>query len=155
MSGRIFLCGALLFALSGCGTQIIELLPSADTGTVDLGAGRDTGPAQDLGPRDTGFDTGFDGGSDGGFDGGLDVGFDAGIDGGFDAGIDMGTACVCRFVSCRTDPDCAARIGAGSTCGRDSVCARSVGACQTVRDCDPNPGGWSCVTSPDGLTPCP
>lgn len=67
--------------------------------------------------------------------------------------LDMGTApaCTCRFPLCRTDPDCEARIGAGSRCV-GTYCTGAVGSCRTDREC---PSNLVCVTGPNSTTACP
>jgi hypothetical protein len=61
--------------------------------------------------------------------------------------------CVCRFINCRGDSDCAAAIGSGSTCV-GKTCTGGKGSCKQASDC-----GliieWACTSSPSTTTPCP
>jgi hypothetical protein len=62
---------------------------------------------------------------------------------------DSGSSCICRL-ACRTDPECAASVGARSTCLR-GTCTGGTNACQSDAECDP---GFSCAASDTSLDPC-
>ena len=69
------------------------------------------------------------------------------------------SACTCRFVRCRTDPDCASFIGPVSTCGTDFVCSgASSMSCAVDGDCDVlggPAGSWRCTAGPASTDACP
>jgi hypothetical protein len=133
----------LALLLSGCGTEIVELLPdggaSRDAEAVDLGF-------TDSGVRDVGFPD----------DGIIDVGFpDSGDE---DSGIvdtgapDSGPRCVCMR-TCGVTADCAG-ISPTSACN-GGVCSGSEGSalCRTDSECSPRPPE-SCRLTASSELPC-
>lgn len=119
-------------------------LVASCTETVELAAGApDARPRDALPPDAEAPDSGAP-----------DLGF--ADSGGEDAEVedsgppDAGPACVCRYVSCRTDPDCEGVIGAGSTCIR-ATCSGAAGPCATDVECG---AGWSCTIDETALDPC-
>jgi hypothetical protein len=61
--------------------------------------------------------------------------------------------CVCRFINCRSNSDCTAAIGSGSTCV-GNTCTGGKGSCKQASDCG-SPTDWACTTSPSSTTTCP
>ena len=132
--------GALMLALlTGCGTEIVDLLP--DAGARDASG-------SDLGFFDSGFDAGF-------FDSGFDAGeFDSGFpdSGGVDSGeFDSGVSCAC-IVTCTITGECQRTVGPTSTCS-GGVCSGSAtpSGCRSDADCTP---GLECRDSAAPATSC-
>lgn len=130
-----FVAGAVLVALAGCATQVVELWP--DGGAVSDGAVARDG-ARDSLPRDTLARR----------DGAARK--DRGAD---QRAPDQGSACVCRYARCRSALECETNIGPGSVC-QGVVCSGAAGSCRAPGDCGSDPA-WVCTTSAASTTPCP
>jgi hypothetical protein len=122
----------MLFALAlACDTERIELAGDRDANVAADAALEDAGEG-DAGTADTGAPD----------SGALDTG-----------APDTGAECTCRYAMCRSDPDCVAAHGAGSTCNvRELLCTGALGACASETDCTQ---GWICTRDPSTSDPCP
>ncbi len=128
---------ASCWALFAC-QEVVELYPdssalsrdaiSADGAEVADAAGLDASPA-DLGEVDVGFVEPPDAGE-------ADSGVEAPDSG-------LAPSCVCRWIRCRTDPECAV-ISRTSVCGRDFVCTEATGSCRMAAECGAG-AQWSCT----------
>ncbi|MCA9669401.1 MAG: hypothetical protein KC503_27585 [Myxococcales bacterium] len=118
----------VVLALGGC-TDTVELVPDA---AVDA-----TPAPSDLRPDAPSHDT-------------------TGADAAADLGVDSASACVCRFVQCRTHGECQGTIGPSSVCDNPGTlsCSGSTSSCRGDADCAGGAAGWRCTSSPTSLSPC-
>lgn len=129
--------------------EVVELYPdssalsrdavSADGAEVADAVGLDASPA-DLGEVDVGFVGPPDAGD-----------ADSGVIETPDSGLMP--SCVCRWIRCRTDPECAV-ISRTSVCGRDFVCTEATGSCRLAGECGAQ-AQWSCTVDAVSTAACP
>lgn len=65
----------------------------------------------------------------------------------------LSPSCVCRWIRCRTDPECAV-ISRTSVCGRDFVCTEATGSCRLASECGAA-AQWSCTVDAVSTNACP